>query len=149
MQLVDRNRSGRHVVGGAMGLPLLVPPRIGIEIDHDRGRVWSQFGSESERVGLLDPARTHRRMDGIFVHRADPYMWDEPAPDAGVAVGFEPIFARGPAVEVADHTDRTGTRRPHGKLHSGDAGTSREMRPELFIRPSVGPLSEQVQVKIR
>ena len=50
----------------------------------------------------------------------------------------------GPPVEVAEHVDRRGVRRPHGEPRAGGVG----MGPEDVVQVAVRALVEQVEIDL-
>ena len=56
---------------------------------------------------------------------------------------------RVPLIEVADHADGVGVRRPDGEGDARRAVDAGHVRAELLVDARVGTLVEQVQVEIR
>src|SRR5450759_494581 len=81
----------------------------------------------------------------VLVQRAVLHAGDEPFPDPGLLAGKQPVGGLVPAVEVTDHADRIGIRRPDAER--GPVRVVREMRAQLVEEMAVRALVEKVQVE--
>ena len=73
---------------------------------------------------------------------------DEDFPDAGRHEQPHRVHAAVPPVEVADHADAIGVRRPHGEVHAGRRADRDPVRAELLEDAMVRAFAEQVQIEI-
>ena len=58
------------------------------------------------------------------------------------------VDAAVPAVEVADHADAIGVRRPHREMHAGGRPDADAMRAELLEHAMMRAFAEQMQIEI-
>ncbi len=58
------------------------------------------------------------------------------------------MHAAVPSVEVADHADTIGVRRPHGEMHAGGRTQVDSMRAELLEDAVVRAFAEQMQIEV-
>src|SRR5690606_6275780 len=70
----------------------------------------------------------------------------EELPDAGPAAHGERVAAAVPAVELADHADPLGVRRPDGEPHAANAVAFVEMCAERAVRALVEAASEPLEL---
>ena len=114
---------------------------------------WSRSWGASRwwsRRGRPCPRGSRRRASrcGTCSRRPASTPGDEALPDAGGAARGEPVGARVPAVEVADHRDVVGVGGPHGEGRPGRAVQRGEVAAELAVEVVVAALVEEVQVVV-
>ena len=138
VHLVDRDRPGGRL--GAPLHPCLVGPVVGEVGDHRGRRRWLD-GRRADRVDLLHPLAEVAR-DDVAVGVPDERTGDVPGPDPRPPDLLHALAV--PAVEVAEHLDRRGVRRPHGEPRAGRVGVG----AEAVVQVAVGALVEQEQVEL-
>src|SRR5205085_5457696 len=101
---------------------------------------------EPERIALLQQS-AGSRPDLVLVFLSVGQIRDEQLPDADRREQPHRVHAAIPPVEVANHTDPLGVRRPYREVHTGGAADADAVRPELVERPMMRALAEQVQTE--
>ena len=147
VHLVDRLRCIERVSPALRRHPLAVAPFV-VERPHDRRRVRRHLAVERDRIGLVDLVATVPRTEVVLVARPVAQLGDEPFPDAGRRAGAKRVAGGLPAVEVADHRNHRGVRRPYGEdrpVHSVDDG---RMCAELVGEAEMRALVEEVEVLV-
>ncbi|MCW2609271.1 MAG: hypothetical protein JWM15_517 [Cryptosporangiaceae bacterium] len=150
VHLVRAHRRGVPLGRRAAGEPLGVGPGVVRRGHHGRGR-RGVLGGERQRVRLLAPHPVGAE-DAELVLRALADAGDEQLPHAGRPERAHRERAPVPVVEVAEHPDAPGVRRPHRERRPrhGAAGgvvgaqVGAERRPQLLV-PA---LADQVQVDL-
>ena len=146
VDLVDRHRALERGRLAALGQPLRVGPFVHRLVDDRRG-LGRHLGLERERVGL-QPDLAVGREDLVLVVRAAADAGEEQLPDAGRAHRAHRVDAAVPEVEVADHRDRTGGRRPDAERGPADAVDLAHVRAETRPQLLMATLAEQVHVEL-
>ena len=147
MHLVDRHRRAPRVAcraRAAIHSPSVQVKRL-VSRD-DRGGRRPQLGGEAERVGL---ERQQSRLPPehlVLVERALADPGHEDLPDAAVDALAHRVAAAVPGVEIADHRDARGVRRPDGEMHAVDAFVDDQVRAEPVVEPDVRALDQQIVV---
>ena len=121
--------------------PVVVAPFVP-EVPHHRTGPWWHLRAEGEWIRLLQDCSSLRG-DGELVHVARRGLGDCPLPDARRTTNLERIGAGVPRVEIADHADPCGVRRPDRKR---GAPTRAKMGAHLAPEASVAALVEEMQV---
>src|SRR6266404_5484542 len=113
--------------------------------EYDRRGVGRHLHHQGVRIGLqkLMPAG----LDFVFVELALSQAGYKELPDSGTAQVSHRMSGAVPFVEVTDHADALGIRRPDGECDSALAFMSQDMRAELFINMFVSAFTEQMQVE--
>ena len=150
VHLVDAHRLVVQVLGGPRGDPLLVAPDV-VRLHHHRRRRGRDLGAVGHRVGLLPP-RSVPAEDLQLVPGAGADPGDEQLPDPAGPQAAHRVPAPDPVVEVRDHPDRQGVRRPDRERRPLDlphrAGEAPHVRPEHVPQLLVAALGDQVQVDL-
>ena len=142
---------GRHGLvqpgmrGGAIVQPLRVAPHV-VEPRDDGGGQRRDLEREPEGIGLQQQLAVQRRTDLEFVARPLSDPRDEDLPDAGGAEAPHRVPPAVPAVEVADHADSLGVRRPDREVDAVGLADSHQVRAKLVVNARVLALREQVDV---
>ena len=144
VHLVHAHRLAQRVMPGACGHPLLVSPLVPGLAHHGRGG-GRPLGQRGHGVGLVAPAAV-RPADVVLVPRARHHPGHEQLPDAGAAQRAHRVRAPVPVVEVADHADAAGVRRPDRER--GPAGLLADVGAEDLPQLLVPALGDQVQVDL-
>ncbi len=82
----------------------------------------------------------------VAVSRRD--MRNEDLPHAATAARAHRVAAAVPGVEVADHRDAAGIRRPDGEANAIDIADGHRMRAEKGVGPQVRALAEEVKIGV-
>ena len=146
MHLVDRDRLVAEIRLAPEIAVRMVAPFVDQRPERDRGRRRPQFGAEGEGVGLQRQAVPVCADDLVLVGAASGYVGYEDFPDAGVAPQPHDVPAAVPVVEVADHRDATGVRRPDGEVDAADALVLDDVGAHLVEKPAVRALGDVVVV---
>ncbi len=141
VNLVDIDRGMQPVPAGAFRQPGGIVPAMRGRRHDPGGRAGAQL--EAARVGVgLDDAGAAVTVDDLeAVQTARAGGGDFALPDAGGTERLHRVGAALPAVEIADHRDAGGIRRPDAENRAGGAGMGAEKAPCLEI----APLVKQVQ----
>src|SRR5437870_553977 len=117
----------------AMIGPILVLPRVALEVpDHRRG-ARPKLGSKAKWVGFVDAILREPRAHAVLVQRALTDARDETFPDARRAARVKWRGFWIPLVEFADHADGVGIWRPDRERHPGLAVDLRRVSAEFFV----------------
>ena len=142
MQFVDRHRRGQRIGRRARLHPGGIGPGVVFGAPCHRSGRRCGFGIPRERIGLVQPftgVREDRELVALPVH--DTRHIEFPQPRA-IAAHIGPVHIRVPAVEIADHGDGAGIRRPYRETRR--AGT--QPTTQLLVQPPMGTFAEQVDV---
>src|SRR5690606_26277340 len=146
VHLVDRHRRMEPVAPRALGEPAGVAPLVPRRAGDDGGGGRTVLEPLPERIGL-DPQRAGLAVaDLVLIERARVEPRHEELPDAGPAAHGERVAAAVPAVELADHADPLGVRRPDGEPHAANAVAFVEMCAERAVRALVEAASEPLEL---
>ncbi len=156
VDLVDRDRVAQRLVLLALAQPLgvLLAPDV-MRLEHHRGGLRRDLGGLGVRIGL-EQDLVILGEDLVLVAGAGAHPGQEQLPDAGRAERAHGVQAAVPGVEVADHADRAGSRRPHGERGAGDRWMGwvggyldlAHVRAELVVELLVPTLADQVLVEL-
>ena len=142
MHLVGGDRCVERIAPAARGHPLGVVPGMACVAPGDRGRRRWRLGAARERVGLLEPFAA-ARADRELVALAGFDARHLGLPQARtVAARVRRVRAAAPAVEVADHGDGPGVRRPDRET----GRTLAQLATQLAVQPAVGSLEKEIDV---
>jgi hypothetical protein len=153
-----RPRSEMHFVGGHRAIepgiaagarrdPAGVAPFVRGAVVHDRRRLRRRLERARERIGLFQNG-AGARPDLELVLLAVGQIRDEDFPDPARHEHAHRVDTAVPPVEVADHADAIGVRRPHGEVDAGRRADLEAMRSELVERAVMRPFAEQVQIEV-
>src|SRR5438874_4663606 len=149
MDFVDADGRRKGLMLRAMIGPILVLPRVALEVpDHRRG-ARPKLGSKAERVSFVDAVLRKPRADAVLVQRALADARDETFPDARRAACIKRRDFWVPLVEFADHADRVGIRRPDRERHPVFVVDLRRVSAEFFVDAGMSALVREVEVEIR
>ncbi len=121
MHLVHRHRGMLPIPGRAPFHPLGVLPGVLRLADHDRGRARPRLELLAVGIGFEQHLAGVPISDLEAVERSGTKVGDEELPDAAARTHPHGMTATVPAVEIADHADALGIRRPHGEEHAAHA----------------------------
>ena len=119
-----------------------------IDPPHHRGGLRPQLGAGAERVGLERQQRAIGAAQLVLVEHALAETGDEDLPDPDPGAAAHRVAPAVPAVEVADHRDPGGIRRPDREMHAGHAGMLDRMRAQPLPQAPVRALADQVVVEV-
>ena len=150
VHLVHAHRLRVRLARGPAGQPLVVAPGVGRAVD-DGGVGRRRLGPEGERVGLLTPDAVAAE-DVVPVEGAVLDAGDEQFPDAAAAHRPHRMAGAVPEVEVADHADTAGVRRPDGERRAGHRAGQRvvaaDMGAEHLPQLLVPAFADEVEVHV-
>ena len=101
-----------------------------------------------QRIGLLRHAIAAGADDIELVARAFGDARDEQLPHAGAVAQTHRVAPRVPGVEITDHRDAAGIRRPHGEARAAHAVDGHHVGAERMRQLEVPAFAEQVQVDV-
>ena len=104
--------------------------------------------TEKPKRIALEQERAGHRLNLKFVMRALLHARDENFPDTASDQFPHRMDAAIPEIEVANHANPTGVRRPNRKISAAFASDLAQMRAELIVEPLVIPLGEKVQIHL-
>ena len=128
VHLVDADRRALALV--ALGHPLFVVPHE-VALPDDAGRRRAQFGAGHVRIGFLDGLAVLSG-DAVLVGVSGLCARHEEAPEAELQA-LHRVFQAVPGVEVADHADVLGIRRPEREAHTGHATLGHQVGAQKLI----------------
>ena len=146
MHLVDRDRTATRIEAPPPLHPGRVAPAAAVEITDDRRRSGRLLDLKGERIGLVDQLRSVWRLDLELVEAAGLYSRQEDLPHAAFVTQPHAMPSTVPVVEVADHGDAAGVRRPHGESDACHALHGREMRAQFLVAFGVAAFGEQADI---
>ena len=146
VHFVHRNRRVPRISLVAQTHPLLVGPLV-IEVPHDRARARRRLVMKPVRVGLVDPVHVKSRTQVVLVDRTLAQAGDEALPHPRMFPRSHGVGIGVPAIEVADHRDAFGIRRPYREVRTRLAVHGNEMRTQLLIQTVVASLIKEVKVQ--
>ena len=120
MHFVNRHRPRKAVVAVGMRHPFLVVPAVMVQVIDDRRVMRTFFGIKADRVGFGENI-VLLRFDFVFVNFALAQTGDENVPHAAGRIFAHDAGAAVPVVEIADHRNAFGVRRPDGEADAFDA----------------------------
>ena len=148
VDLVDRHRPIEpRVLRRAATHPLRVAPLIVRDVADERRGLRRHLEGHRERIALLQE-RAAPGPDLVLVFLPVGQIGNEDLPDAAGREVPHRVDATVPRVEVADHADAFGIRRPDREVHAGRRADGGAVRAELLERAQVRPLAEQVQIEV-
>ena len=115
---------------------------------HDRGGVRRPFRPEGQRVGFQRQQSAVRALDLELIELAAVQAGQEQLPHAGLDALAHRVAAAVPVVEVADHADPPGIRRPHGEADALDAVDLDQLRAEPLVDLEMRALRQQMHVDV-
>ena len=89
-----------------------------------------------------------RAFDFVFVTRAGSHAGKEYLPDAGAGVQPHRVAAPVPGVEIADHADAPGIRRPDGEIRARYAVHDGRMRAHFLEGAKVASFRVQIEIQL-
>src|SRR5690606_41105328 len=89
-----------------------------------------------------------RADDLVFVDFSHYHIRDEDFPYADARMQAHGMASAIPVVEMADHADAGGVRRPHGKARAGDTIEAHGMSALHLIKAHVPPFTDQMPVEL-
>src|SRR5579884_1329618 len=132
MHLVDRHR--RAILVGRR--PPLHPFAIAEAVlrpEHARGGARRLFHRGRVRIGLEHGRTAAARTNFVLVTFARLKLRDEQLPDSGAAKRSHLMDPSIPAIEVADHANALGIRRPYREGDADDTAMLDRVRAELLV----------------
>src|SRR5215218_9217322 len=148
MDLVDGYGCIFRLTGGSRIHPVAVRPWEGLRSGDDGCAAWSSLACARNRIGFLREELAVRPDQLIFVTLAGPQPRNEQLPNPSLPAQAHGVTSAVPAVEIANHGDTPGIRRPDGKADAGYTidrhGLGTKHITELVMRA----LSDQVQIKV-
>ena len=120
MDLVDRDRAWRGSLRRGSPSSLVAPVELAGPVG-DRGGLRRLLGREGDGIGLQRHQRAVGPADLELVARAGLEARHEQLPDAAILPEPHRVAPAVPVVEVADHADLAGVRRPDGEAEAVDA----------------------------
>ena len=105
-------------------------------------------GAPGDRVGLLWQQRAIRPEQLIFVERSRGRPRYENLPDAGAVPQAHLVTAAIPAIEVTDHRDAPGIRRPDCEAHTRHAVDDHRVRAEALREIAMPAFSKQIDIEL-
>ena len=132
MQLVHGHRRIERVAMGSLSHPRVVPPIVFQVPDDGCGPRW-RFRVEGKRVGLLHSVALEARRNQVFVPVALHDPGHEAFPDSRAASRLQPAGIVRPVIEIADHGDAFGVRRPHRELDARLPVHHADMSAQPFV----------------
>ena len=114
---------------------------------HDRRGARRDLAVERVGIGFLEHV-PGARADLELVVLAGLEIRQEDLPHAAWHEVPHHVHAAVPGVEIANHADALGGRRPHREVHSPCVPQRHHVRPELVVGAQVAPLAEQVHVEV-
>ncbi len=148
MHLVDGDRRAERLPLQAGLHPIGVAPVEWLQADDAGGRRRRRFLLEADRVGLEARRRPFAHQKLVFVVGAMLDAGEEDLPHAGFDTLAHGMAAAVPLVEVADHADAHGVRRPHREGGAGDAVDGRQVRAEAIVEAAMAALRQQIDVEV-
>ena len=103
---------------GLLGHPVIIPPLVGAEVDHQRRGPRRNFRTKS--IGIAAVVKRPAGMNPVFVEGASPQAGDKEFPNPSGEPPLHPLGTSLPVVEVPHDLDQFGIRRPDGEVHTGD-----------------------------
>ena len=100
----------------------------------------------AERIGLLAHMSLIVRNDVVLVQRAFADAGNKPFPDTRTAARQQRMRLRVPAVEIADHGNRAGVRRPNSEVGARLPPDRGDVRAQLVVNPVVRAFVEEMEV---
>ena len=147
MDLVNADRAPMPLSFRALRHPLVVAPLVAFEIVNHRRGLLAVLTEKPKRIALQEERAGHR-LDLILVVRAFLHARDENFPDAASDQFPHRMDAAIPEIEIADHADASGIRRPNRKVSAAFAPDLAQMRAKLIVKPLVISLGEKVQIHL-
>ena len=146
MHLVDGYGRVERVPADPALHPGRVAPLVARGIVDDGGGAGEPLGPEAEGIGLQGQEVAFGAYDLVLVKGAlaDPRDEDLPHPHPRVLSHSVPPSI--PQIELPDHRDAAGVRRPDGEARAGDAFELHRVRSELLVEREVAALTEEVEV---
>ena len=132
VHLIDIHRILLALQFFALLHPLLIAPLIISQIRHHRGIVRAQLAGVGVRIGF-QVGQAALRLDLILINLSGLNSRDKELENSGSILTVHLMAASVPVVEISDHADAHGVRRPHGKVRSIRAVHSHRVRSQLLI----------------
>src|SRR3712207_6089608 len=137
MDLVDGDGCVLRLAGGPPAHPVAVRPWEGLRAGNDGCAAGSRLARSRHGIRLLRKKLAMRADQFVLVTFAGAETRNEQFPDPSLPAQAHGVAPAVPAVEVADHGDTPGIRRPNGKAHARhavDRHRSEEHTSELQSR---------------
>ena len=115
---------------------------------HDRGGLRRMLGPEGEGIGLQRQQVAVRAADLELVRRARADAGQEDLPHADAGMQPHRVQPAVPVVELADHGDAAGVRRPDGEDRAVHPVQRPRMGAEPLVQLEMRALAEQMQVDL-
>ena len=100
----------------------------------------------AERIGFLAHVSLIVGNDVVLVECAFADSGHKAFPDTGTGARSQRMRLRVPAIEVADHGNRAGVRRPHSKVGAWLARDGGHVRAQLVVNPVVRAFVKEMEV---
>ena len=147
MHFVDGQRPGVGLMLGPFGHPLLVIPLEIRSSGHHRAGGRRLLGSQRHGVGLQRQQPVLPE-DLVLVDLTRPQPGNEQLPDSGAGMQPHGVPTPVPAVEVTDHRNPPGIRRPDHETHARHAIGHPELGTEALAEAAMVALAEQVDIHV-
>src|SRR5262249_44171331 len=146
VHLVDAHRSTQPVPARTPVHPGLIAPLIGCCHRHSRRGTGPPLELASIRVGLDQDLAAVSIADLVFVQLATAQTRDEQLPHPARPVDAHRMYTPIPSIEIANHANALGIRRPYAKADTIHAVALFQMGSERAPRLSQPTLIEEVQI---
>ena len=147
VNLVDRHGAAPCVGGRTPAYMRVVGPDEIVRARNDGGGGRPHLAGKAERIGFEWNEVALRGDNLVFVGGPFDNARREQLPEPAVDAFAHGVAAAVPLIEVADHGDAPGLRRPYREQHALDALMLDGVRAEPFIEALMGSLDEEMVVE--
>ncbi len=148
MNLVNRDRLVERLPLGPCGHPVLIAPGELSDVPDNRCRPGPHFRGETVRIRFLNEIALMAALDLEFVDFALHQVGDEKFPDSGrpaIAHRMPPAI---PVVEIANHADALGVRRPDREIDTSNSAVGHDVGTEPLVVAEMRTFAQEVKVEV-
>ena len=145
VDFIDAQRRAQGIALPPLNEPIFIRPNEFVDVPDDGCVLGRRLEEETERIS----AQTDISMQiphFVFVMRALTDAWDKYLPHTGRSQRAHLVEAAIPGIEIANHADALGIRRPDGEAGARDAVDGAQLRSEFVVNTAFVAFAKQVQV---